>query len=180
MIRADRSPRIAKTLVKLENTSAQLGVRIAIAVLLLFTAKATELGFEAILGAFVAGAVLRVADRREYMIHAEFRRKIEAIGYGFLIPVFFVNSGMSVGMRSWFRRPEHLILVPRFLLALLVVRSLPALFYTASSVPGLLSVVLFPAFALRLLGDTQGATIDGVDAAAGFPPDVNPEPDAIA
>lgn len=219
--RADRSPRIAKTLVKLESTSAQLGVRIAIALLLLFTAMATELGFEAILGAFVAGAVLRVADRREYMVHAEFRRKIEAIGYGFLIPVFFVTSGMSVDMRSRFRRPEHLILVPLFLLALLVVRGLPALFYTAffdrrhqiaagllqaTSLTfvviaerlgvelavfdaatgaalvcaGLLSVVLFPAFALRLLGDNQDAAIEGIDAAAVFPPDVNPEPDAIA
>jgi Kef-type K+ transport system membrane component KefB len=227
MTRADRSPRIASTLMKLENTSAQLGVRIAITLLLLFTAMATELGFEAILGAFVAGAVLRVADRREYMIHAEFRRKIEAIGYGFLIPVFFVTSGMGVDMKALLRRPEHLVLVPLFLVALLVARGTPAFLYSAffdrrhqvaagllqaTSLTfvviaerlgvelsvfdaatgaalvcaGLLSVMLFPAFALRLLGDSQGASIDDDGAATAFPPTealqppVDPEPDAIA
>ncbi|MCU1458331.1 MAG: Na+/H+ antiporter-like protein [Actinomycetia bacterium] len=224
MTRADRSPRLANTLLKLENTSAQLGVRIAIALLLLFTAMATELGFEAILGAFVAGAILRVADQREYLIHPEFRRKIEAIGYGFLIPVFFVTSGMGVDMKSLFRRPEHLILVPLFLLALLVARGMPALLYSpffdrrhqvaagllqATSLTfvviaerlgvelsvfdaatgaalvsaGLLSVVLFPALALRLLGDSQ--TVPGADDVEPapplvLPPEVGPEPDAIA
>ncbi len=213
MMRADESPRVARTLVDLEDTSAQLGVRIAISLLLLFTAMATGLGFEAILGAFVAGALLRVVDRHEYLIHAGFRRKIQAIGYGFLIPVFFVTSGMNVDMKSLFDQPRHLILVPLFLLALLLVRGLPAFFYStffdrrhqvaagllqATSLTfvviagrlgvelavfdaatgaalvcaGLLSVILFPAFALRILGDSQAVTI-------GNEADGDPDPDVI-
>ena len=81
------------TLRALEDTSAQLGVRIAILLLVGFVALAGELGIETILGAFIAGALLRVVDPEAHVTHVEFRRKVEAIGYGFLIPMFFVSSG---------------------------------------------------------------------------------------
>lgn len=120
---------VGRTLLRLENTSAQLGVRLAMALLVLMALLASELGLETILGAFVAGVLLRVVDPNEHLCHTEFRSKMDAIGYGFLVPVFFVTSGMSLDVKSLFRAPHHLLLVPYFLLALLVGRGLPALAY---------------------------------------------------
>ncbi len=124
-----RSGRAATTLAHLERTSAQLGVRLAMAVLVGFAALATALGLETILGVFIAGLVLRMVDQEEHLIHSEFRLKIEAIGYGFLVPVFFVTSGMELNFRALFVEPRHLFLVPAFLLALLIVRAMPAVVY---------------------------------------------------
>lgn len=117
------------TLSRLERTSAQLGVRIAVAVLIGFAALASALGLETILGVFLAGLVLRMVDREEQLIHSEFRLKIEAIGYGFLVPVFFISSGLMLDFRGLFLDPSHLLLVPVFLLGLLIARGLPALLY---------------------------------------------------
>jgi Kef-type K+ transport system membrane component KefB len=131
LARAGRWTWVAATLTRLENTSAQLGVRIAMALLVLMALLASELGLETILGAFVAGALLRVVDPEEHLCHTEFRSKMDAIGYGFLIPVFFVASGMRLDVQSLFDSPHHLLLVPYFLVALLVGRGVPALAYRA-------------------------------------------------
>src|SRR6202012_5391455 len=58
-----------------------------------------------------------------------FRTKLEAIGFGALIPFFFVSTGMSLDVRSFVTDPGTLARVPVFLAALLVVRGLPALVY---------------------------------------------------
>ncbi|MGQ0804113.1 MAG: cation:proton antiporter [Actinomycetota bacterium] len=129
LTRAGRSMRLSATLLRLEETTAQLGVRVAVVLLAVFFVMAADLGLETILGAFVAGALLRVVDRDEHLVHERFRAKIEAIGYGFLVPVFFVSSGMRFDADALFAEPEHLALVPAFLGALLVVRGLPALLY---------------------------------------------------
>jgi Kef-type K+ transport system membrane component KefB len=120
---------VSMTLARLERTSAQLGVRIAVAVLIGFAALASALGLETILGVFLAGLVLRMVDRDEHLIHSEFRLKIEALGYGFLVPVFFISSGLMLDFRGLFLDPSHLVLVPVFLLGLLIARGLPAVLY---------------------------------------------------
>ncbi len=129
LLRAGRSLRVSSTLRALEDTSAQLGVRIAVLLLALFVALAGELGIETILGAFVAGALLRMVDPDRHLTHVEFRRKVEAIGYGFLIPMFFVTSGARFDVGALVSSPGHLTLVPLFLLAMLVVRGVPAYMY---------------------------------------------------
>ncbi len=129
MVEAGRSLRVTKTLVALEDTSAQLGVRVAILLLALLVALAGELGVETILGAFVAGALLRVVDPEHRLTHVEFRRKVEAIGYGFVVPVFFVSSGARFDVDALVHSPGHLILIPLFLLAMLVIRGVPAVLY---------------------------------------------------
>ena len=59
----------------------------------------------------------------------EFQGKLEAIGFGFLIPVFFVSTGAGLDIDALFRSSRAILLVPVFLAALLVVRGLPALLY---------------------------------------------------
>ncbi len=120
---------MSATLQALEDTSAQLGVRAAVLLLVAFVALASGLGIETILGAFVAGALLRFVDHDEHLVHAEFRRKVEAIGYGFLVPVFFVSSGTRFDIDALVDSPGHLFLIPLFLVSLLVVRGVPALLY---------------------------------------------------
>jgi Kef-type K+ transport system membrane component KefB len=131
LVRAGRSLRVSTTLSLLEDTSAQLGIRVAVLLLVLFVASAAELGVETILGAFVAGALLRIVDPDRHLTHVDFHRKIEAIGYGFLVPMFFVTSGARFDVEALVNSPGHLILVPLFLLALLAVRGIPAVLYRA-------------------------------------------------
>jgi Kef-type K+ transport system membrane component KefB len=126
---AERSTRIGDDLIRLQDTTAQIRVRGAIVLLIAFAAVAEELGLEVILGAFAAGAVLTLADRDEVMTHPEFRLKLEAIGFGVFIPVFFVASGMRFDLDALLDDPSNLAMVPAFLAALVLARGLPALLY---------------------------------------------------
>lgn len=124
-----RARPLVRALFRLRHTSAQLGVRLAMGLLVGFAALASALGLETILGVFIAGLALRMIDQEERLIDAEFHLKVEAIGYGFLVPVFFVVSGLRLNFQALFLEPGHLLLVPVFLLGLLIARALPALFY---------------------------------------------------
>ena len=63
------------------------------------------------------------------MTHPQFRLKLEAIGFGVFIPVFFVTSGIRFDLAALTSSPVTLLRVPIFLLALLLVRGVPALIY---------------------------------------------------
>ena len=64
---------------------------------------------------------------RDSSSHPNFRTKLDAIGYGFLVPVFFVSSGIRLDLTGLLHSPSALARVPLFLLALLAVGGLPAL-----------------------------------------------------
>jgi Kef-type K+ transport system membrane component KefB len=113
---------------RLENTSSQLRIRLAITFALAFSVVAEHFGLATILGAFLAGVIVRRTDETPAS-QEEFQGKLEAIGFGFLIPVFFVSTGAGLDIASLFRSTRALILVPVFLVALLVVRGVPALLY---------------------------------------------------
>ncbi|HYB48409.1 MAG TPA: cation:proton antiporter [Streptosporangiaceae bacterium] len=123
---AARSMRLGRVLVRLQDTTAEIRVRFAILLLVAFTVLAQRFGLESILGAFLAGAIVGLVDR-DSASHPNFRIKLEAIGYGFLLPVFFVSSGIRLDLTGLLHSPSALVRVPVFLLALLVVRGLPAL-----------------------------------------------------
>src|SRR5919108_145746 len=120
---------LSRVLVRLQDTTAQIRVRGAFALLIGFVALAENLGLETILGAFAAGAVLSLIDRDESMTHPEFRLKLEAIGFGVFIPIFFVTSGLRFDLDALFGSTDALIQVPLFLVALYLARGLPALVY---------------------------------------------------
>jgi Kef-type K+ transport system membrane component KefB len=131
-LRVERSMWITRMINKLADTSAQIRVRLSMLLVVGLGAVATHLGFEAILGAFIAGAILRLVDADAEHKHPLFHPKLDAIGYGFLIPVFFVTSGLTFSLSVLFSSPSTLLRVPLFLLALLVVRGLPAVFYRSA------------------------------------------------
>jgi Kef-type K+ transport system membrane component KefB len=128
LARVGRSERFDKVLVRLQDTTAEIRVRIAVALLIGFVALAAQAGLETILGAFIAGAVLGAVDR-DTMSHPAFRLKLDALGYGFVIPVFFVASGMRFDLDALIATPSALARVPLMLLALLAARGAPALLY---------------------------------------------------
>ena len=66
---------------------------------------------------------------RDSASHPHFRTKLEAVGYGLLVPVFFVASGVRLDLQGLVAQPSALLRVPVFLLALLLIRGLPALLY---------------------------------------------------
>jgi Kef-type K+ transport system membrane component KefB len=131
---AARSMRLGRVLVRLQDTTAEIRVRCAVLLLVAFTVLAEKFGLESILGAFLAGAIVGLVDR-DSASHPRFRTKLEAIGYGFLIPVFFVSSGIRLDLTGLLHNPSALVRVPVFLLALLVARGLPALLGLRASGP---------------------------------------------
>jgi Kef-type K+ transport system membrane component KefB len=131
-LRIERSMWITRMINRLADTSAQIRIRLSILLVVGLGALATHLGFEAILGAFIAGAILRLVDADAEHKHPLFHPKLDAIGYGFLIPVFFVTSGLTFNLSVLFSSASTLLRVPLFLLALLVVRGLPAVLYRSA------------------------------------------------
>ncbi len=126
--RVGMSRRLGDVLLRLQDTTAEIRVRFAVVLLIAFTALAERFGLESILGAFLAGVVVSVVDR-DSTSHPFFRAKLEAVGFGFVIPVFFVSSGIKLDLQGLLDSPSALLRVPIFLLALLVMRGLPAVLY---------------------------------------------------
>src|SRR3954452_1917715 len=122
------SRRIRAAVQRLQDTTAQIRVRGAFVLMIGLVALATNLGLEVILGAFIAGAILTLIDRDEMMTHPEFRLKLEAVGFGVFVPIFFVTSGVTYDLDA-LSGASTLARIPLFLLALVAVRGLPALVY---------------------------------------------------
>jgi Kef-type K+ transport system membrane component KefB len=127
--RVEHSRGLSRVLVRLQDTTAQIRVRGAFVLLIGFVAIAENVGLETILGAFAAGAVLSLIDRDQTMTHPQFRLKLEAAGFGIFIPVFFVATGLRFDVNALFSSVSTAVRIPLFLLALLIVRGLPALLY---------------------------------------------------
>jgi len=123
----ERSRRLSSALLRLQDTSAQIRVRGAFLLLVGLAVVAQLFGLEVILGAFFAGAVLKLLEREEMMTHSEFHTKLRAVGFGVFIPFFFVTSGMQLDVGALVSGGSAL--VPVFLLALLLARGLPAALY---------------------------------------------------
>jgi Kef-type K+ transport system membrane component KefB len=121
---AEHSMRIRDDLVRLQDTTAQIRVRGAFLLFVAFAAVAEQLGLEVILGAFIAGAIVSLVDRDEVMTHPDFRRKLEAVGFGVFIPAFFVTSGVRFDLDALTSSVSNLVMVPIFLAALLAARGL--------------------------------------------------------
>jgi Kef-type K+ transport system membrane component KefB len=129
---ANRWTRLQQAVARLQDSTAQIRIRLALVLLVALTALAGRFGLETILGAFVAGVVLSIVDPlpRE---HPRFRAGLDAVGFGILIPIFYVATGLRLDLAGLLADPAALVRVPVLLLALLVARGLPALVYARSA-----------------------------------------------
>jgi Kef-type K+ transport system membrane component KefB len=117
-------PRLVSLLNRHLESSAQLPVRVSLLFIVLLVLLAETLGLDVLLGAFAAGIVVRLftASSESEAIKA----KLEAIGFGFLIPIFFVVSGIEFDLHVFIQHPSSLWRVPLFLVLMLVARGAPA------------------------------------------------------
>ena len=103
--------RVGTVLVRLQDTTAEIRVRMSVALLIEFVALAERFGLETILGALLDGAVVSLLDR-DSASRPHFRIKLDAIGYGLLVPVFFVASGVRLDLQGLLAQPSALLRVP--------------------------------------------------------------------
>ena len=141
--------------------------------LFVLLAVASRFGLDVVLGALLAGMVMRGWAHRSNMDIASLEHKLDAVGYGLFIPIFFISSGMTLNLKAIAEDPLRLLI---FFALLLVVRGLPSLliyrrelpvrqrvemtFITATTLPLLIALVeigeqdgvMLPATAAALVG----------------------------
>lgn len=141
------------------HTSAQFAIRVVLLILAALIGLSVLLGIDMLLGAFVAGIVwrllIREADPRD---REEVESKIEALAFGFLVPVFFIYTGVTFDLRALLEDPRLLALVPLALAALFLVRGGPSAWAAPQGSTGRerLSVALMGATGLPIIVAVTG------------------------
>ena len=168
-----RSRGVQRVIREGQDATGQITLRWAVVLLFVLLAVASRFGLDVVLGAMLAGIVLRAWTRRFNMDTEGLEHKFDAVGYGIFIPIFFVSSGMTLDLKAISQDPLRLLL---FFLMLLMVRGAPSLlvyrhvlparqrvemtFITATSLPLLIALadigqqdgVMLPATSAALVG----------------------------
>jgi Kef-type K+ transport system membrane component KefB len=128
-----RPARIVRLVEATMHSSGQLALRLALLMLGVLVVLAGSLGLDIVLGAFTAGFIVGLVARGEES-HA-FHVKLDAVGYGFLIPIFFISTGLGFDLDALTGSVTTLVLVPAFAALFLLVRGLPAWLFARSDLP---------------------------------------------
>jgi Kef-type K+ transport system membrane component KefB len=153
-----RPPRLVEVLQQTVHTTGQTAVRLAVLVLVALVYLAIEVGFDFVLGAFAGGLVVGLALRTAE--GAPVRMRLEGIGFGFLIPIYFVVTGMTFDLDSLLT-PTGLGLAALFLALFVVTRGTPALLWLRDLGPRQTAgLALFGATGLPLIVAIVGIGVD--------------------
>jgi len=168
-----RSAAVQRMVTEGQEATGQVTLRWSLVLLFALLALASRFGLDVVLGAVLAGIVLRGWTQHLRMDTESLEHKFDAVGYGLFIPIFFISSGMSLDLKSISEDPLRLLL---FFVLLIVVRGLPSLlvyrralapmqrvemtFITATSLPLLIALatigeqdgVMLPATAASMIG----------------------------
>jgi Kef-type K+ transport system membrane component KefB len=168
-----RSSTVQRIIREGQDATGQTTLRWTTVLLFALLAVASRFGLDVVLGAMLAGIVLRVWTRKLNMDTTGLEHKFDAVGYGIFIPIFFIASGMTLDLKAISQDPGRLLL---FFVLLLIVRGLPSLlvyrrtlplrqqvemtFITATTLPLLIALaeigmqdgVMLPATAAALVG----------------------------
>jgi Kef-type K+ transport system membrane component KefB len=123
-LRASKGGRLQKALNNLSSATSQIRVRGAIALMVAWVVLAEAFGVELILGAFLAGAIAGLITPQE---DQGAREKLDAIGYGFFIPIFFIMVGVQFNLQAVLATTQGLILLAWLVVVALIVKIVPAL-----------------------------------------------------
>lgn len=115
------------------GSSGQLPMRIMLVLTTLLVLASEGIGIDAVLGAFLAGAVARAAMPHD--LHEVVESRLQGLGYGFLVPLFFIKAGAGLDLAALFARPSALLLMPLFAAAMLAARGLPAMLLYRAVLP---------------------------------------------
>lgn len=155
-----------RILSSLSRTTSQVKIQAALALMLGFVVLAKFLGTEMILGAFLAGAVLSLLERNS---DEESRQRLEAIGYGFFVPLFFITVGIGFDLRTLFRDGKALLLAPLLLAAAFLIKLAAGLVFRFSfdwrqTLAG--GILLSARLSLIIAAAGIGASLGIIDASA--------------
>ncbi len=117
---------LQRVIEELSHATAQIKVRAAFSTLLIFVVLAESLGIEIIVGAFLAGAIVSLLRTPE---DRELSRQLEAIGFGFFIPIFFIMIGVDFNLPALLSSTGALFSVPLLLVAAITVKVIPAFLF---------------------------------------------------
>lgn len=113
-------------MVDLAHATSQIGVRGSFMLIFILSFLSENLGIEIILGAFLAGAIVSmITESDETSLHL----KLDAIGFGFLVPVFFIMVGAEFDLRALVARPESILLAIAIIGAAYLIKGLPSLLF---------------------------------------------------
>ncbi|OIK11165.1 sodium:proton antiporter [Bacillus sp. MUM 116] len=104
----------------LETGTAQIGTRAVFTLIIVLVGLSETVGAENILGAFLAGVLVSLLAPNQELVH-----KLDSFGYGFLIPIFFVEVGVKLDIWSLFSEKKLLLLIPLLLIGLLLSKLIP-------------------------------------------------------
>jgi Kef-type K+ transport system membrane component KefB len=168
-----RSAAVRRIIREGQDATGQITLRWAVVLLFSLLAVAARFGLDVVLGAMLAGIVLRIWTRKLNSDTESLERKFDTVGYGIFIPIFFISSGMAIDLKAISGDPLRVLVL---LVLLLIVRGLPSLlvyrhdlrprqrlemtFITATSLPLLIALadigeqdgVMLPATAAALVG----------------------------
>jgi Kef-type K+ transport system membrane component KefB len=168
-----RSAAVQRVIREGQDATGQITLRWAVVLLFSLLAVAARFGLDVVLGAMLAGIVLRIWTRKLNSDTESLERKFDTVGYGIFIPIFFISSGMAIDLKAISGDPLRVLVL---LVLLLIVRGLPSLlvyrhdlrprqrlemtFITATSLPLLIALadigeqdgVMLPATAAALVG----------------------------
>lgn len=102
---------------RISKSTTQLDIRLAFSLIFILVTIAETVGAENILGAFLAGMVMKLLEPTEAT-----KEKLTSIGYGFLIPFFFIMTGVRLNLRALFAHPQSLALIPVLILCFMLAK----------------------------------------------------------
>jgi Kef-type K+ transport system membrane component KefB/Trk K+ transport system NAD-binding subunit len=123
-VNVTRLTKVRQVIEELSHATVQIKIRGAVTILLSFVVLAEFVQAELILGAFLAGLIISLikTNQDNEMVH-----KLEAFGFGFFVPIFFIMVGVNLNLRALFSSPKELIFIPIMLVIAVLVKMLPAL-----------------------------------------------------
>ncbi|WP_426228666.1 cation:proton antiporter [Pseudarthrobacter sp. DSP2-3-2b1] len=136
------------------HTSGQFAVRSIMFILTVLVVLSMVVGLDMLLGAFAAGVLWKATIARAPEQDREvIETKIDAVAFGFLVPIFFIDTGVDFDLRALTASPATLALVPLFLVLLLIIRGLPSLLAAPrkSSWADKRAIILFGATGLPII-----------------------------
>ncbi|WP_047150734.1 cation:proton antiporter domain-containing protein [Aneurinibacillus tyrosinisolvens] len=122
LYRVIKAFRRAPFMEQLSAGTVQLGTRGVFLLIIFFVALSENMGAENIIGAFLAGVIVSILAPRKAFVH-----QLDAFGYGFLIPIFFVMVGVKLDLWMLLKNPNIYFFIPLLLLALYVSKVIPLL-----------------------------------------------------
>jgi len=152
------------------HTSGQFAIRFVVLVVAALVGLSLALGLDMLLGAFAAGVICRVLLSGAKESDARLiETKLEAVAFGVLVPVFFIETGITFDLHTLLTDPHALLLLPILLILLLIVRGLPGSFAApaGSTFADRASLTLFSATGLPIIVAVTSIGVAAHDLSSG-------------